>query len=672
MFSTGSVLSVGDEEFGSADAMVDKGGASYRFRWDDRGLGWSDGNEVSVNLVQSNQNTPALGAPTISGTVQVEEVLTADTSGIADADGLTKVAYRYQWVRNDGTTDTDIENATDAAYMITGEDVGKTIKIRVTFTDDWGNEEMLTRAEGGNRPWSATLTVGTRGGYTGYSFWAWANPELGSLSATEIEWDGKTYYVRYIFLQDSNLHLGLNNEMFSTGFVLSVGDEEFGSADAMVDHIGASYRFRWDDRGLGWSDGSEVSVNLVQSNQNTPALGATTISGTPQAGETLTADTPGITDADGLDSVSYTYQWIANDETTDTDIEDATDATYRLTDDDIGKTIKARVTFTDDRGNEETLTSAATAAEVLPALTVSLTVAAPIAHDGTNAFTFEIEFSEEVRLSDITLRDHSFVVSEGAVTKARQLDEPSNIRWQISVEPDSNEVVTVVLPVTQDCDVQGAICTGDGRKLSNRLEFIVNPTKYVAQDWPLTPTGLSSGDRFRLMILTTTTRDATSGDIAEYNNFVQDAAAGGHEDIRAHSAHFRVLANTEDVDARDNTGTTGTGVPIYWLGGKKVADDYEDFYDNTSDSGPVRHESGNLVPTGDRYAATGSRDDGTEDTLLGLGASLSLGSSLAVTVATIHDQIADPNNVQNPLGRSYRAPAELFHFHALSPVFVVE
>ena len=36
-------------------------------------------------------------------------------------------------------------------------------------------------------------------------------------------------------------------------------------------------------------------------------------------------------------------------------------------------------------------------------------------------------------------------------------------------------------------------------------------------------------------------------------------------------------------DARDNTSTTYTssdkGVPIYWLGGAKVADEYEDFYD---------------------------------------------------------------------------------------------
>ena len=43
------------------------------------------------------------------------------------------------------------------------------------------------------------------------------------------------------------------------------------------------------------------------------------------------------------------------------DIADATDATYTLVDADLGKTLKVRVTFDDDAGNTETLTSAATA-----------------------------------------------------------------------------------------------------------------------------------------------------------------------------------------------------------------------------------------------------------------------------------------------------------------------
>ena len=134
------------------------------------------------------------------------------------------------------------------------------------------------------------------------------------------------------------------------------------------------------------------------------------------------------------------------------------------------------MTFTDDADNEETLTSAATdavAAAPVP-LTVSVTVSAPATHDGSSEFTFEIEFSEEFGLSYKTLRDFAFTETGGEVRKAQRTDKPSNIAWLITVKPQGNGDVTIVLPVTTDCNADGAICTGDGRKLSNSLSFTVS------------------------------------------------------------------------------------------------------------------------------------------------------------------------------------------------------
>ena len=74
------------------------------------------------------------------------ETLTADTSGIADADGLTSATFSYQWVRNNGNWETNIEDATDPAYNLVASDLGKAIKVRVSFTDDGGNEETRTSA----------------------------------------------------------------------------------------------------------------------------------------------------------------------------------------------------------------------------------------------------------------------------------------------------------------------------------------------------------------------------------------------------------------------------------------------------------------------------------------------------------------------------------------------
>ena len=134
-----------------------------------------------------------------------------------------------------------------------------------------------------------------------------------------------------------------------------------------------------------------------------------------------------------------------------------------------------RASFTDDSGNGETLTSGATGevAAIPSPLTVSLENN-PASHNGTDVFTFEIRFSEEVRLSYTTLRDDAFTVDGGTVKKAQRREKGSNIGWTITVEPDSNAAVEIVLPATTGCNAVGAICTRDRRTLSNRLEFTIN------------------------------------------------------------------------------------------------------------------------------------------------------------------------------------------------------
>ena len=92
--------------------------------------------------VTVQENSAATGAPSITGTAQVGQTLTASTSGISDSDGLTNVAYSYQWLADD----TDIDGATSSTYTVQSSDNGKVIKVRVTFDDDAGNDESLTSA----------------------------------------------------------------------------------------------------------------------------------------------------------------------------------------------------------------------------------------------------------------------------------------------------------------------------------------------------------------------------------------------------------------------------------------------------------------------------------------------------------------------------------------------
>ena len=94
-------------------------------------------------------NSPATGAPTISGAAQVGQTLTASTSGIADADGLSNATFSYQWVANDGAADTDIPGATGATHTLAAAEEGQTVKVQVSFTDDGGNGESLTSSATG-------------------------------------------------------------------------------------------------------------------------------------------------------------------------------------------------------------------------------------------------------------------------------------------------------------------------------------------------------------------------------------------------------------------------------------------------------------------------------------------------------------------------------------------
>ena len=101
----------------------------------------------------------------------------------------------------------------------------------------------------------------------------------------------------------------------------------------------------------------------------------------------------------------------------------------------------------------------------------------PSSHDGSAAFTFELRFSENMEsFSYTTLQEHAFTVTGGSVSKARRLEAGKNVRWEITVQPSSNADVTIVLPITTDSTVQGAICTSDGRKLSGRVELTISGT----------------------------------------------------------------------------------------------------------------------------------------------------------------------------------------------------
>ena len=135
-------------------------------------------------------NSPTEGAPAITGTAEVGQTLTADTTDITDADGLQDVTFTYQWLADDA----EIEGATNSIYTLASGDEGKAIKVKVDFTDDAGNSESLTSAP--------TTAVGT------------AAPQLQSATV-----DGSTLTLTF----DEDLDVGVS--LSTTAFAVNVNEE---------------------------------------------------------------------------------------------------------------------------------------------------------------------------------------------------------------------------------------------------------------------------------------------------------------------------------------------------------------------------------------------------------------------------------------------------------------
>ena len=222
-------------------------------------------------------------------------------------------------------------------------------------------------------------------------------------------------------------------------------------------------------------NGERVAVtrNDDDSGQSsTPAQGRPTISGEPHVTMTLTASTSAITDADGLSKVSYSYQWIGVDESTgvavESDIAGATGSTFLVLPKYEGNKLKVRVSFTDDGGGSETLTSASTSAVRPAPLTAEFRNLSVETHDGS-PFSFDLVFSEDIPgLSYRTLRDSAFTVTDGRITGVRRLEPGKNRRWRVTVRPAGTQDVQIALPITTDCRAAGALCSG-GRPLSTSM-----------------------------------------------------------------------------------------------------------------------------------------------------------------------------------------------------------
>ena len=531
--------------------------------------------------VAAKPNTAATGEPTISGTPQVDETLTADTSAISDEDGLGNVSYQYQWLRDDA----EIAGATGSTHILADADEGKTIRVRVTFTDDAGNAESLTSMattavaarpaetpvdlltasfanvpadhNGENFTFDLNFSENVEAGY------ARIRDHAFTISGATIDSASRT-------TQGSNQ--GWNVEVDPTGNeavtitlpettdcnaarAICTDDERMLSHTTSV-RVAGPPAISVSDANVQEAEGAvlEFSVTLSHLSSRTVTVAYATSDGSAQAGSDYTAKTGTLTfnTGDTSQTVSVTVL---------TDSDDEGQETITLT---LSNPSQATLDDATGTGAIENGESSSGIQEDPPVETPAVLLTAsfanvPADHNGEN-FTFQLSFSENVEAGYARIRDHALTVTGGSIASASRTTQGSNQSWTVEVDPTGNGSVTITLPETTDCNASGAICTDDGRKLSH-------PTSAIVAGPPaISVTDAAVQEAEGAVLVFTVTLSRASSRIITVSYATQDGTAQAGSDYTAASATLtfnagdrsqtvQVTVLTDQEDESDETLT---------------------------------------------------------------------------------------------------------------------
>ena len=534
------------------------GYAGFSFKVNDGTADSASAYTITVNVTAVND--PATGLPTVSGTARVGQTLTASVSGIADAkDGLTRAAngdtgyaFAYQWLRVSNGTDTAISGATGSTYRLVSADQGKKLKMRVSFKDDDGHAETLTSA--------ATGTVGANAAPTGAAktvtivedtTWTASASDFG-FSDTD---SGDTLSsVKITALPASGRGvLSLNGTAIaSTALPKTVtkaeldGDKLVYTPPADANGTGyATFSFKVNDGTADSASAYTITVNVTAVNDT--ATGLPTVSGTARVGQTLTASVSGIADAkDGLTKAAngdtgyaFAYQWLRVSNGTDTAISGATSKTYRLVSADGGKKFKVRVSFKDDDGHAETLTSAlypATDAQVLP----------NTAPTGANkTVTMNEDATYIVAASDFRFSDTD---SGDALASVKVTALPASGKGVLSL--DGTAIASTALPKT----VTKAELDADKLKYTPPAD--ANGTGYASFSFKVNDGTADSATAYTITVDVTAVNDTATG---------LPTVSGTARVGQTLTASASGIADAKDGLTRAANGDTGYAFAYQWL-----------------------------------------------------------------------------------------------------------
>ena len=613
---TAADIVAGNLKFIPAANANGAGHASFTFKVSDSTEDSASSYTMTIDVTAVND--VATGIPTITGSPVVGRTLTASTAGIVDADGLPSSGLTWQWIRV--ATDTSETNiGTDSeSYTLVAADEGATIVVEVSFTDQGSTPEGPLRsaattavrgATANAAPTGADKTVNTPED-TAYTFltgdFVFSDSDTGDALAS----------VTVLTLPTTG-SLTLSNAAVSVDDVVNAADIVAGNLEftpaANANGAGhASFTFK-------------VSDGLAESASSyTMTIDVTAVNDAP-TGADKTVNTP--------EDTAYTF--LTGD--------------FVFSDSDTGDALASVtvVTVPDAASGSLTLSTVAvsandvvTAADIV-AGNLEFTPAANANGAGHASFTFKVSDGLAESASTYTMTIDVTAVNDAATGMPTITGTPvvgrtltastegiadadglpsSGFTWQwIRVATDTSETnigtdsesytlvaadegATIVVEVSftdQGSTPEGPLrsaATAAVNAMATGMPMIPGspiPQESVPSDWDLKPGAIDAGGQFRLVFVTSNQPPTSSSDIAAYDGVVQNRVRGsGHMAIQEYANGFRVLGCTSTVDARTHTGTTGTGVPIYWVGHSKVADDYSDLYDGSWTSNGARKEAG--------------------------------------------------------------------------------
>src|SRR4051812_12547963 len=291
-------------------------------------------------------NVNDVGVASITGTPVQGQTLTA---AVTDLDGLANVAVTYRWQQLINGTWSNIPGASKATYTVQAAQVGRQVRVRVSYTDQLGGVES-------NRTSSATPSIiasnpaGNNAGIVSLSGDPTQNQVLAA-NVTDVDGLTSATSIRYQWQQSSNGGTIWSDISGATSKALTLVQAQAGTVvHAVVTYVDAG--------GMPESVTSAATSAVI--NVNDP--GVVAITGTPVQGQVLQAT---VIDPDGLNNVSISYRWQQLVSGAWSDIANATAATLTLQPAQIGRQVRVIASYSDQLGGVETnRTSQATASVV--------------------------------------------------------------------------------------------------------------------------------------------------------------------------------------------------------------------------------------------------------------------------------------------------------------------